>query len=382
MVMAVSLAAAGALFAVFFAGLALAPTSRRGRIIGACCSAVFAGAAWALVTSLGRVRGWVRTEEAQFHHLYILASVGLPLVGAIILVASFIRPVKDRRARLGGRLIAGLFLVPAVVGVYATNIEPNWLRVDRHDVAVSGAPELRIGVIADLQTDEFGRFERDAVQAVMDEEPDIVLLAGDFTQVPTEEYPAIVDGAVETLGALDAPHGVFAVSGNTDPSVQTVADLAIASGLSSLDDEVVTFEVDGVEVRLLGVSWPNNRRVEATAAIRSFAGGTSANTLDIVVAHSPDIIFNLGRLGEGPDVTEGIDLIVTGHTHGGQIQVPFYGPVWNVTELPRDVAAGGLHEVAGVRLYVSTGVGVQRGESPKVRFGARPSVGVLEIASS
>ena len=74
-----------------------------------------------------------------------------------------------------------------------------------------------------------------------------------------------------------------------------------------------------------------------------------------------------------------IDLIVTGHTHGGQVQIPGYGPLWNVTELPREVAGGGLHEVRGVPLYVSTGVGVQRADAPQVRFGVRPSVGVIDI---
>ena len=131
MVMFVSLSAAVALLVVFFGGLALSPKTRPGRVAGALISALLAGAAWTTVVIAARGLGWVQTEEAQFHHLYVLGSVGLPLVGAAILVASMVRPVADRRARWLGRATAAVFLVPAVVGVYATNVEPNWLRVDR-----------------------------------------------------------------------------------------------------------------------------------------------------------------------------------------------------------------------------------------------------------
>ena len=103
-----------------------------------------------------------------------------------------------------------------------------------------------------------------------------------------------------------------------------------------------------------------------------FVRTASPDVVDIVLAHSPDVVLNLRSAAN-------IDLVVSGHTHGGQIRLPIYGPIWNVTELPDEVAAGGLHVVDGVPLYVSTGVGVQRGDSPKVRFGVRPSIGLIEV---
>ena len=388
MVMFVSLSAAVALLVVFFGGLALSPKTRPGRVAGALISALLAGAAWTTIVIAARGLGWVQTEEAQFHHLYVLGSVGLPLVGAAILVASMVRPVADRRARWLGRATAAVFLVPAVVGVYATNVEPNWLRVDRvalpnptlpnpalSNGAVSTQDGLRIAVIADVQTDGFGEFERDAVAAVMADSPDVILLAGDFTQVAPQDYGALVPGAANVLSGLDAEAGVYAISGNTDPSAASVADLGQRSGFEALDDEIVEFEVRGQRVRLLGLSWPNSRRAQVFQSLAEFTDGSSEETIDIVLAHSPDVVSAISS-------PEAIDLVVTGHTHGGQISIPFYGPIWNVTELPREVSAGGLHSVRGAPLYVSTGVGVQRGESPKVRFGVRPSVGILEFGAA
>ena len=114
--MVTSLLAAVALFTVFFAGLAIAPKGRVGRTIGALAAAGAAGLAWTAVVVLARARGWVLTEEAQFHHLYVLGAVGLPIVGAAVFVASLLRPVKDRRARIGGRLVALAFIAPAFIG--------------------------------------------------------------------------------------------------------------------------------------------------------------------------------------------------------------------------------------------------------------------------
>ena len=370
MVMVTSLAAATALFAVFFGGLAVAPKGRVTRVVGALGAALGAGLAWTAVVILGRPNGWVLTEEAQFHHLYILGVVGLPVVGAVLLIASFVRPVKDRRARMGGRVIAAAFVLPALVGVYATNIEPVWLRVDHETVGGGGA--VKVAVVADVQTDQFGDYERRVMEAAVAEEPDVILVAGDLTQVAPEDYRFLEQEAAETIGLLDAPGGVFVVSGNTDPGVTSIAELSQEAGAAALDDSVAEIDVDGHRVRILGLSWPNNRRAAVIEAITRFEQGSSEESIDIVLAHSPDVIFN--RVD-----ADAVDLIVVGHTHGGQISVPFYGPIWNVTELPREVAAGGLHVVSGVPMYVSTGVGVNRGESPKVRFGVRPSIGVLDI---
>ena len=77
-----------------------------------------------------------------------------------------------------------------------------------------------------------------------------------------------------------------------------------------------------------------------------------------------------------------VDLVVAGHTHGGQINLPLVGPLWNVTELPRVIAGGGLHEYRDTLLYVSNGIGVDRLEAPKIRFGTRPSVGILTLEAN
>ena len=92
----------------------------------------------------------------------------------------------------------------------------------------------------------------------------------------------------------------------------------------------------------------------------------------LLLVHHPDPV-----LRDAPDTR--IDLIVAGHTHGGQIQVPFIGPIRTASAVPRDIAAGGLHTFDGRRIYLSRGVGVERGAAPKVRFGAPPEISLLTL---
>ncbi len=74
-----------------------------------------------------------------------------------------------------------------------------------------------------------------------------------------------------------------------------------------------------------------------------------------------------------------VDLALAGHTHGGQIVLPFFGPPLTLTGLERPYAAGGLHDYHGIPLHVSRGVGMERGSAPQVRFLCPPEICLLDV---
>ena len=76
------------------------------------------------------------------------------------------------------------------------------------------------------------------------------------------------------------------------------------------------------------------------------------------------------------------DLLVAGHTHGGQVSLPLIGPPLTLSSVPRHIAAGGLGELDGTPIYVSTGVGRERGNAPQLRFGVRPSIGIIDLVGA
>ena len=90
------------------------------------------------------------------------------------------------------------------------------------------------------------------------------------------------------------------------------------------------------------------------------------------VGHNPNFVANLVDLGAKPD------LVLAGHTHGGQVVLPFFGAPYTKTNLPRRYASG-LHDYKGFALHVSAGVGMERGAAPQVRFLCPPEICLLEL---
>ena len=75
-----------------------------------------------------------------------------------------------------------------------------------------------------------------------------------------------------------------------------------------------------------------------------------------------------------------VDLVVAGHTHGGQLRLPGLGPLVTASNVPRRVGGGGLHRLGGSRrVYVSRGVGMERGQAPRMRFLCPPEVSLLTL---
>jgi predicted MPP superfamily phosphohydrolase len=92
----------------------------------------------------------------------------------------------------------------------------------------------------------------------------------------------------------------------------------------------------------------------------------------ILVSHIPDAIHYLKPQSR-------IDLVVSGHTHGGQVRIPFYGSLLKSTNLGPRIAAGGLHTLNGNALYISRGVGTEAGQAPRIRFLCPPEISRLEL---
>jgi predicted MPP superfamily phosphohydrolase len=225
---------------------------------------------------------------------------------------------------------------------------------------------VRIGVLADLQTERVTDYERRAVATLADERPDVVLVAGDLFQGSDTAFAEDRDELVALLSSLEAPGGVFVVTGDVDRR-DRLARLAADAGITHLDDRTTEVEVGDRRLRITGVPLRHRRGSEALDRLEPADDGT----ISILVAHRPDWV-----LVADPAT---IDLVVAGHTHGGQVQLPWIGPLVTHSAVPRHVAAGGLHEVRGIPTYVSTGVGHQQQGAPQVRFLARPSVGIIEL---
>lgn len=305
------------------------------------------------------------------HVLYLVLTIGLPIAALTLLLWSR-RSRLPRRRFITGLLVVGM--VPAAVGIYASHIEPFWLRVDRVSIELEGvAQPFRIGVLSDLQTPVIGDYETSAVTRLIAEAPDVVLIPGDWWQTRNGRLdPETAVGFRELLVRLDdAIEHVVAVGGDNDRAYR-LREITEGTNVLVLDNEIAEITVDGQSVWIAGLGNDEDADLEWRDTLDGLAEAPD-NAVRLVLAHRPDAVLEV-------DAEDRVDLVVSGHTHGGQVAVPLFGPLLTFTEVPRSVAAGGLSSVDGTSIYVSTGVGRERRQAPQVRFLVRPSIGVLDIS--
>lgn len=315
---------------------------------------------------------------------YLFLVVAVPLAMAVVVSIALVgrrrtSGVPTDRALTRPALVvsaAGLLLAP--VGVYATHIEPAMLDVDRPaPLAVApartGTDPVRIGVLTDLQTTSIGAREHAVVDELLATDPDVILLPGDFIQESDAGFARHVPALRDLLGRLSAPGGVYLVGGDVDQPLDRLPQMVEGTRVRYLADEVVRTTVGDRSLTIGGIGLDYDSPA-AHAVVDELESAPGDVDIRILLAHRPDPV--LAR-----SAPSRIDLQVSGHTHGGQVAVPFVGPLLTLTAVPRHVAAGGLHDLDGHAIYVGRGVGLERGQAPQVRFGVRPSIGVLTLTS-
>jgi predicted MPP superfamily phosphohydrolase len=316
------------------------------------------GAASAVVALAGIIAAPL--GEGLFGMIRLLAwgvffYLPLTLVGSAILVWP-----HGRRASLvafvGAVVIGG-------VAIDAFLIEPTWLEVTHVSLASQKlASPLKVAIVADLQTDRITDYERGVLEQVLVERPDVILLAGDYLQIRGEEaWEAQRDRLNQFLREIDfrAPLGAYAVGGNVDPP--RWPEIFAHSGITALET-TRTVDLARDDVCLTGLSMDDsfNRQAQAPAKSR----------FHIALGHSPD--FSLSEAVHA-------DLLVAGHTHGGQVRLPVIGPLITLAKVPRAWAAGVTGLSGGRHLVVSRGIGMERGAAPRMRFLCRPQLVLVTI---
>jgi hypothetical protein len=240
------------------------------------------------------------------------------------------------------------------------------VEVDRVDLPLPGLPDalagLRIAQISDLHIGLQLRAPRlrALIARVNALEPDLIVITGDVFDFD----PSFIDEGCRELASLDAPLGVFCVLGNHD--VYTGAD-AVARGLESmtkirvLRDAWAKVEVSGAALAIVGVEDPGRGWTEKDStheALTKLAADVPRDMARILLVHRPSYFGEASRLG--------YPISLAGHTHGGQIALPFPAQHQNVSRLISRWTRGLFRDdTTGALLYVNRGLGVA---GPPVRL--------------
>jgi predicted MPP superfamily phosphohydrolase len=274
--------------------------------------------------------------------------------------------MPDRRQFVKGLVAAPLVAVSSM-SAYARLIEPYQYLISETDIYIRNLPKafegFRITQLTDIHHSRILGIEevRRVVKIAEQTKPDLFVLTGDYTT----SYRRYIEPCAEALSMLSAPEGVWAVLGNhdhyTDPELTTRA--LERQHITVLNNAHTSLQRGSDAIQLSGIDdWSWN----ATDWQRAFSG-LKANTPTILLSHQPSVL--------DLEQTQTVALILSGHTHGGQLKLPVIGaPARFATQ---DLKyARGLFRSGETQLYVSAGTGVI---GLPLRFGVRPEIAVLRL---
>lgn len=261
--------------------------------------------------------------------------------------------------------------------IYAFLVEPCRLQVTKVDIHIRELPENLEGFtichLSDTHTGGYGRAERVLERMLGAIRADICVITGDLLRTR-----AGVGTLQRMLTSWKSRLGTFAVLGNGDyklriPVPELDAQFA-ESGIRLLLNDHVDFSSDGVDMCVIGVSDPYLGLDDLGTAM----AGVPKGGFKLLLAHSPDILMKIGD--------EPVDLILAGHTHGGQVRVPFMGALWLHCRYHLGISDGCFgpealsrllgRDVHGTQMYVSRGIG---GSGIRARFMCPPELVLVTL---
>lgn len=276
------------------------------------------------------------------------------------------------------------FQISTAVGLsltlYATKFERHNIEVTQREITLRRLPRALDGVRLVQLTDFHYRhyaetsYLRRVVQEVNRLAPDVVLLTGDFVSELTfgscKHSAELSLPCAEILSAIKCPHR-FAVLGNHDHMVgpDIIARGLEIHGFPVLQNRYAAFHRDGARLWIAGVESAAKGSPDLHAAVPQKLKASGDPVL--LLAHEPDFADKAVEHG-------GIDLVLSGHSHGGQVRLPFVGAL-KLPPLGEKYVQGLFTFPGGMQLYVSRGIGAMK---LPIRFMCRPEIAVLTLRSA
>lgn len=348
-------------------------------MIAALLFILFCLADWMLLSALPAFRlSFAPAMEFPLAVSLMIRSLGLAgLSGALLLARN--RPD-------GGMHRPALKLFPSTVTLFlalnvgfslaqidAYVVEPLWVETTELSLASDDldpvSPPVRVVHLTDTHIERFSFREAATIRQVNALRPDIVVLTGDFLNISYLDDPVAAEGFRRFVAQLQAPHGIYAVRGSVEPNPEFMAQLLEGTRVVWLEQEAITVNVRGQQVTLVGVACSHQHDLDS-AWLRRTLDGVPTGDFTLLLYHSPDLIAEAAG--------HGVDLYLAGHTHGGQLRLPFFGAIVTFSRYGLRYASG-LFQEGATTMYISRGLGFEGGGMPRARFLCRPEIVSIEL---
>lgn len=350
------------------AGLAwlLVTNDVRTVVVSGLCLWLFSAADLIILLTLPRRRISFGPWKAQFF------ALSLPRMAAAVALGLAALWIGWKWSMLLTLIIQMIGTIALIWGAF---VEPFRLRLSEQTMTTdrlpAGIPPIRLLHISDLHVERLTRREEMVLSLIEMAKPDLIVITGDYVNLSYNRDPETYAQLKQLLGRLSAPYGVYATLGSPPVDVRdTITPLFENLPVMLLRDEWATVNMGaGRELVLVGLDCSHH--IPSDQARLDRVMGIAPNSVpQVLLYHSPELM---------PQASEHqVDLYLCGHTHGGQVRLPFIGPILTSSQLGRKYVMG-LYRNGRTHLYVSRGVGLEGLSAPRVRFLAPPEITLFNL---
>ena len=281
----------------------------------------------------------------------------------VLLVMDFImEKLRARKPAAWSRRLRIPWAIVSVIGLgciaWAHWVEPFRYETTYHKIKTASLPEgsrLRILQLTDVHLEGEGPAAEFILRAVQQEKPDVIALTGDYINEPHGRV-----ALEKLLPQLQASREICSVTGNYDGYDPSSACPSVV-GLHGFARSI---SVGGKHVNIFGTDMTDS--IEFASRLRS----APKADYTVVLYHTPEMIDTAAA--------NGADLYLCGHTHGGQVRVPFYGAVVTLSDTGKKYEMG-LYHAGAMNAYVSRGIGWEGNRVPRLRFLCPPEIAVFDL---
>lgn len=302
---------------------------------------------------------------------------GMAVTALVVAAGLLVLAILKRKSMLlwiSSSMVALLICCASLTALYALYIEPAILTVTERTIANSELPSSfegkKVAYISDIHIGKYYKEKEFArlIGKINALSPDILLIGGDIVDRSIGEADAADPVAIGTLlKSVRAPMGIYAVEGNHDIEdrntrafMQQVYDTA---GIKVLMNQNVLIQTGGAQIAIAGLKESYFHKPDADAAYR----GIPTGTFTIGMVHQPDYAKQF--------LPHKTPLVLAGHSHGGLVVLPFYGPVFKVADAIE--MTKGVYHIEETEIYVSNGIGFV---IVKARLGTPPEIVLYRLS--